>query len=80
LVYTKQHGFDFSGVPENLTVVFSMWPGIEVPEIEVPLAWVADEREDRVPDGAFQCIDACPVCGFWCWYMRCGESVVFKKK
>jgi hypothetical protein len=80
LVYTKQHGLDFSGLPENLTVVFSMWPGIEAVETDMPLAWVADERENRIPVGAFKCIEACPVCGFRCWYMGCGESVVFKKK
>jgi hypothetical protein len=80
LAYTKQHDLDFSGLPANLTVVFSMWPGMDTVERNMPLAWVADAREDRVPADAFKCIDDCPVCGFRCWHMERGESVVFKKK
>jgi hypothetical protein len=57
-----------------------MWPGIETVKTDMPLAWVADQREDRVTADAFRCIDDCPVCGFRCWHMESGESVVFKKK
>ncbi|MCP4745618.1 MAG: hypothetical protein GY874_05670 [Desulfobacteraceae bacterium] len=78
LAFTKRFEFDYSALPENLTVVFSMWPGVEVPDSALPTAWINDGIDERIPCDAFVCPGQCTEC-FYCWHMQNGQAVSFKK-
>lgn len=86
LAFTKQ--FDVltqvlrSGIkiPENLSIVLSAWPGMEIPQFlkaQFPVAWMQDGTENRIPENAVECHDNCAQCGK-CWAMD-GKDVVFNK-
>lgn len=67
-------------LPENLSLIWSAWPGVKNPEfIEsvLPIAWMQDGNEERVPDDAIVCPGNCDSCGR-CWAMD-GHDVVFHK-
>ena len=71
LVFTKYYELDFSYVPDNMSVVLSMWPGYKLPELGtsgsiLPRAWCQDKTEDRIPVGAIECPGHCDTCGA-CW-------------
>lgn len=81
LAFTKMHHLDFTGLPENLSVVASMWPGLEPhPNVEhLPKAWMQDGTEERVPETAIPCPGRCEECGM-CWSLKgIGRDVVFRK-
>lgn len=68
---------------KNLSVVLSMWPGLEVPPNIVkafPTAWMRDHKDPdpRIPANAKTCGGDCDKCGL-CWGMKVGEAVVFDK-
>lgn len=67
----------------NLTVMLSMWPGLEADGRLLrhwPTAWVNDPKnpDPRIPKDARPCSGRCDTCAA-CWGMKAGESVVFKK-
>lgn len=81
LLFTKQHDFvnDYKNeIPENLSVVFSAWPGMPLDNPKgFPVAWCQDGTEDRVPADALSCPGMCDSCGM-CWSLRdIGKDVVF---
>lgn len=79
LVFTKMHHLDFSARPENLQVVFSMWPGMPLPApVEgIQHSWVQDGSEGRIPDDAILCAGNCGDCGM-CWELSSiGRDVYF---
>lgn len=88
LLFTKQDRFlpVFQTKPDNLSVVFSMWPGffpdtpIEEINSRFPIAWLYDKRniDPRIPKDAFPCAGKCDSC-FVCWNLKPGQSVVFNK-
>lgn len=80
LVFTKQYDFvSGADIPENLTVVFSSWPGLELSNpAGLPVAWMQDGTETRVPEDARECPGRCDQCGM-CWSLNRGESVVFHR-
>ena len=71
------------GLPVNLTLIASAWPGVEIPEWvqrTMPIAWMQDGTEYRVPDTAYLCDGDCSgACRGHCWNMNPGDSVVFEK-
>ena len=51
LIFTKKYNFDYSGKPSNLTLVFSSWPGMIIPEYilrHYRIAWMQDGTEVRM--------------------------------
>ena len=77
LAFTKMHTLDYTVMPENVTVVFSMWPGLpdNAPE-GAPRAWMQDGTETRVPNDALECPGKCENC-FACWGTT--KDVIFHK-
>jgi hypothetical protein len=73
-LYTKQYDWwlsceEWLHIPQNLTVMFSAWPGLELPEQDIfPVVWMLDPKDPdpRIPQGLDVCPGSCPVCR-WCW-------------
>lgn len=86
LCFTKKYdlaGLYRTALPENLTVVLSMWPGVRVPpgiRKGFPAAWMRDPKapDKRIPKDAVHCDGGCDKC-LLCWGMKPGASVVFDK-
>lgn len=86
LIFTKRHSWlpSPASVPENLSIVASMWPGwgdasAESPARRYPIAWMQDGTETRVPADALECPGECGACGM-CWSLRkLDRDVVFHK-
>jgi hypothetical protein len=77
LAFTKMYHLDYSRKPENLTIVFSAWPGQPMPETTMPISWVQDGTETRIPDNALECPGNCGSCGM-CWSLpKLGRDVYF---
>jgi hypothetical protein len=71
----------FSGVlPGNLTIIFSAWPGLTFDNPKgLPVAYMQDGSETRVPADALECPGNCEQCGM-CWQLpQIGKDVVFHK-
>ena len=79
LTFTKNFELDFSFIPDNLSVVLSMWPGMRMSKKwDLPKAWCQDGTETRVPDDALECPGGCIDCGL-CWHLKnLNKDVVFK--
>ena len=78
MAFTKQ--FDVVAgqpLPRNLALIRSAWPGLELPELGLPTAWMDDGRETRIPCNALSCPGNCATCGR-CWALD-GHDVVFAK-
>jgi len=83
LAFTKAHDIVNScdvAMPDNLTVVFSAWPGRPLDNPRgLPVAWMQDGTETRVPESAVECPGLCDGCGM-CWQLpKLGRDVVFNK-
>ena len=86
LAFTKFHaraiGAKRAGlVPSNLTIVLSAWTGLAMPDdlAGLPVAWMQDGLETRVPASAIHCPGNCESCGM-CWQLPdLGRDVVFNK-
>ena len=83
LAFTKCYELDYSNCPENVTVIFSAWFDLPLPDA-LPdgvrgIAWVQNSAGDetRIPADAFKCLGNCDSC-FECWELEQGKSVVFK--
>lgn len=83
LAFTKQ--FDLvrphlKHLPKNLSLVLSAWPGMPLPDdlaARLPVAWMQDGTELRVPQDAIPCSGNCSACGK-CWTLD-KRHVVFHK-
>lgn len=79
LTFTKNHGLDYSELPSNFTVIFSMWVNWGNTELNIPRAWYQNGHETRVPDTAMECYGKCDECGI-CWHLNeVKRDVVFHK-
>ena len=79
LAFTKMHELSYRQIPENLTIVFSMWPSWGNTRKHMPRAWFQDGTENRVPDNALRCPGHCEGCGL-CWALpELDRDVVFEK-
>jgi hypothetical protein len=78
LAFTKM-ALDFSGLPKNLTVVYSAWPGSPIVNPhKLPVAFMQDGTETRVTN-ALECPGSCENCSM-CWALpSIGANVVFHK-
>lgn len=79
LAFTKNHSLDFNGLPDNLVIIASMWPGWGDPTLPLRKAWMQDGTENRIPEGALECQGGCDNCGL-CWHLpSLNRDVVFHK-
>jgi len=92
LCFTKRYELSYKGLPPNLSIVISAWPGygiVHVPytlegnwvgiEHHLPIAWCQDGSETRIPHGAYECRGSCDACDE-CWTLRArGKDVWFHK-
>lgn len=83
LAFTKQFGIIapyVNDLPGNLALVLSAWPGMALPDTlaaKLPIAWMQDGTEERIPEDAIPCSGHCASCG-QCWALE-GKHVVFHK-
>ena len=80
MAYTKQFSLNYSGLPGNLCISFSRWPGDrEIDNGGLPQVWMQDGTDDRVPDDAIKCSGYCGDCRI-CWYLNdIGRDVYIPK-
>ena len=65
-------------LPNNLTIVISVWPGLRIPNSKLPKAFMQDGTENRI-NNAIECPGNCENCGM-CWNLsKLGKNVVFNK-
>ena len=74
LVFTKRYSLDFSDRPDNLTVILSTWPGIEIPNTALPLAFI--ETDERAFN-SIKCKELCEGCRI-CWGLK-NNNVTLKE-
>ncbi len=82
LAFTKHFKLDFRRVPSNLTIVFSMWPGMGKPRQKKGVAgyaWYQDGTETRIPDNAIHCPGHCDTCGMCFDIAKTSGHVTFIK-
>lgn len=78
LVYTKNYEWDYSNKPDNLTVVLSVWPSMDLPKNrELPWAWLEEDIRRNVPFH-FTCPGGCEDCDHFCW-SNTAADIVFPK-
>jgi hypothetical protein len=83
LMFTKRYSWaerNHSLIPANLSVVLSAWPGKRLynPH-KLPVAWMQDGTETRIPTNAMLCGGLCDSCGL-CWELpSIGRDVYFMK-
>jgi hypothetical protein len=67
MAFTKKFNLSYAGLPNNLVIRASMWPGWEdkAPK-RMSRGWVQDGTEGRIPNGAIECKGSCDVCHV-CW-------------
>jgi ferredoxin len=80
LVFTKRYDLDIK-CTDNLSVVISRWPGDNIPKSAkgLPMAWMQDGTEHRIPRKALECPGNCENCGMCFELQHIGRSVFFLK-
>jgi len=77
LCFTKRYDYDYGGLPSNLSIIISAWPGYGIVHVPyssegggtrgtLPIAWCQDGSETRIPLGAYECPGSCETCAH-CW-------------
>jgi hypothetical protein len=80
LAFTKRYEFDYHMKPDNLTIVFSAWPGRHFKNPNnYPVAWMQDGTETRIPKDAIECHSGCDTCGM-CWNLATLKRDVYFHK
>ena len=80
LVFTKRYEFDYAQVPNNLHVVLSAWPGLDLPDKKLPIAWLASDLRRPLDSCHIHCPGHCGDCDYTCWGgLAAGMDVVFDK-
>jgi hypothetical protein len=81
LAFTKNHALDFSNLPSNLSIIFSMWNSWGDTSKPMPRARMRDSAnpDPRIPATALECPGNCETCNA-CWALgKAGIDVVFNK-
>jgi len=81
LAFTKKHHLNYFMIPDNLTIIASMWSNWGNADIDLPKAWVLDgmNTDKRIPVTALECAGFCETCGM-CWSLKeLNRDVVFHK-
>jgi hypothetical protein len=68
LAFTKRFNLDYSDRPKNLTIMFSVWPTLDLPKRQhgIKFAFMQDGTETRIPEKSKLCSGKCEDCLF-CW-------------
>jgi hypothetical protein len=67
LAFTKRLDLTFRYLPNNLSIIASMWPGWGHPKsVKLPKAWMQDGFENRIPKKSWECKGSCDECHV-CW-------------
>ena len=74
IAYTKMYNLDFNNIPNNLSIIISTWPGVEIPKTNLPLAFI--EGDERISN-AIKCKGLCESCRI-CWGLK-NKNVILKK-
>ena len=69
LAFTKNFNLNFSDIPDNLSIILSIFPNMPIPKIDLPKAWMQDGTENRIPSDAIICKKKCDSCGK-CWHLK----------
>jgi len=78
LCFTKKYNLDFRYKSSNLEIVFSAWPGRNIPKSKFRIAWLDNGEDNRIPKSAIECPGHCDVCGM-CWNLsKLNKDVKFK--
>jgi hypothetical protein len=75
MVNTKMFSLDYSDLPSNMHLRFSMWPEQPIPDTSMPKAWLQDGTEKRIPKRVVECVGNCDDC-LVCYTTN--KDVVFK--
>lgn len=78
VVFTKNYYLNFLHIPQNLSVVLSVWPGFPIPVTKLPLAFVDCEEEKRAFNFV-KCLDNCEECRA-CWELNKMKKNVLLRK
>ncbi len=78
LAFTKMFHLSYKGLPPNLRIRFSRWPGDGRVRRKrgIPFAWMQDGTEKRMPKNSLLCGGGCEDCSL-CWHDQ--RDVVFRK-
>jgi hypothetical protein len=83
LAFTKKYDLDFEGIPDNLVVVLSAWPGLAFPYGKpgnLPSAWLAEDPRAPLDQVHIRCPGNCGECSYSCWDALCkGMFVIFDR-
>ena len=78
LVFTKYYTLNFNDAPKNLSIILSIWPGLDIPNVDLPFAFIEREDEKRAYN-YIKCLDDCEACRI-CWELKeKGKNVLLKK-
>jgi len=81
MVFTKRYKFFTNRIviPENLKVILSAWPGLDIPKSDkYSIAWMDDGTDDRIPKDAIECSGHCDSC-LLCWNHKGNKQIRFPK-
>lgn len=82
LAFTKRYDIlTFGTIPDNLSMVMSIWPGLAAPDNGLPRAYFWDPRhpDPRIDEYAMHCREPCVTCRL-CWHLReVNTNVVLKR-
>jgi len=81
LCFTKCYNLNYKGLPRNLVIVLSAWPGLDFEEnSDLPTAWLAEDPRAPLDSLHIRCPGGCNDCGYQCWTgLAAGMSVIFDK-
>lgn len=82
LVFTKRYALPFHVAPENMQIILSTWPGMDLPQTRIALPWAWLDGDDRFDSSLIhiRCSGGCVDCGYQCWDAVSADlPVVFKK-
>lgn len=68
VVFTKHYSLCFDRIPPNLSIVISAWPGLWLPDLSLPIAFVKSCKEHRAVD-YITCPGNCESCRV-CWNLK----------
>ena len=78
LVFTKQYHLNFDNASENLSIVLSAWPGLNLPKTKLPIAFIDFDSEKRRKN-FIECPEDCEKCRA-CWFLKNKENVLLTAK
>lgn len=80
LAFTKKYNLDYSNLPDNLSIIFSIWPNFDQSlDNNMPKAYMQDGTETRIPNNAIECVGNCEFCSMCLDLKNIGRDVYFHK-